>query len=274
MKVVYALEAFNLSVGSHADFSGSVFFNATVNGYNLDTEFTKLSTLSIDEEGETVISGRLRASNLQGITYDAIDNITYFNGNVIAPNITTLSNNLQGVTYDEEGETIINQSLRVNGDINGNKIGAPDIFAFNDVTPFIPIVGSDGIIEVGNRIDFHRATTEDDYSTCLINTSLNQLSIQGTNTGTYGNLELGGLIVRPSSTHTCRLIANTASNLLWFINAGVNHLVCDATGNTERWSTTRDNALLAATRTTGMTHTLAVVEPDPIPARTTFNHKI
>jgi len=41
----------------------------------------------------------------------------------------------------------------------------------------------------------------------------------------------------------------------------------------ERWSVTRDNALNAITRTTGMTYTAATTEP-VTPANTTFAHNI
>jgi len=263
LKVIYGIETYTLIVGDSSVFTGSASFQGTVNGYNLDTEFVKLATLSVTQE-ETIVAGTFRSDNLVGIVYDSNLNTTFFSGNLSSPNISTLSMKLNGITYDEDLKTLI----------DGNRVGAPAIFRYDDVTPFIPVVGSDGIMEVGNRIDFHRATEEEDFSTCLTNTALNQISIQNTNGTTFGNLELGGLIIRPASNHSCRLIANTASNLLWYNNAGVNTWVCDATGNTERWSVTRDNALAAFTRTTGMTHTPAVVEPDPAPARTTFAHNI
>jgi len=50
--------------------------------------------------------------------------------------------------------------------------------------------------------------------------------------------------------------------------------VCDATSAVERWSTTRDNALIAVTRTTGMTYTPAVVEPQPAAAYTSLTNNI
>jgi len=51
--------------------------------------------------------------------------------------------------------------------LNGYKIGAPSSFAFDSEAPFIPVVGSDGETEKGKRIDFHRASTEDDYQVSL-----------------------------------------------------------------------------------------------------------
>jgi len=141
--------------------------------------------------------------------------------------------------------------------LNGNKIGASNEgFGYTADAPYIPVCKANGITEVGNRIDFHlNDATFRDYSVALDNTAANQLSIKGMTTDTYGNLELGGLLMRPSSTVSCRLIANTASNMLWFNGAGVNTWVCDATGSVERWSTTRDKAVAADTRATAVTYT-------------------
>jgi len=42
---------------------------------------------------------------------------------------------------------------------------------------------------------------------------------------------------------------------MWYNNAGTNVWVCNATSTGEKWSTTRDKATAADTRTTAMTYT-------------------
>jgi len=265
------------------------FFGPIRSDY-LDMHFGLVQGITYDmDNNKTIINqhvkvnGDIEANNLQGITYDEevyeepatrINHTLIVEGYVISENIYILSLKCTPLLYIPEDQILyIGNNVNIDGLLNGNRIGAPDIFAYNDVTPFIPIVNSNGIIEVGNRIDFHRATEEEDFSTCLTNNALNQISIQNTNGTTFGNLELSGLTIRPSSNHSCRLIANTASNLLWYNNSGVNTWVCDATGTTERWSVTRDNALAAFTRTTGMTYTAATTDPVN-PANTNFAHNI
>jgi len=418
LKVTYATETYTLTVGSHADFSGSVFFSATVNGYNIETELSKLQYLSTMDD-VTEVSGTFKARNLVGITYDDNLNTTFFSGNLSSPNISTMNNNLSGIiynsddgtgspltefthsitidgnitadnigtittnltgiTYDpdgyEEPATRINQSLIVNGVVisdnidilelkctpllynpdtsslnvngsitadnittledktqniirvpsteegdpsyteidgvsfqttlgrisnveftlsnisydpmlpstdisgnltvgllNGNKIGAPDIFRFDTVTPFIPVVNSSGIMEAGARIDFHRATNEEDYTVGIEVKSANLLAIRHTNTAYTGDLELGTTYYKNTSG-SCKLLSNSSSNILWYNNSGTNVWIMDATSSGERWSTTRDNAAYAFTRTTGMTYTAATTEP-VTPANTTFAHNI
>jgi len=262
LKVTYDIDTYTLSVGDGAQFNGSVSFQSTVNGYNINTELSKLQHMSVSDE-ETIISGTLRAGNLVGIAYDSNLNTTFFSGNLSSPNISSLSLKLSGITYDEDLGTLI----------EGNRVGSPDIFRYDAVTPFIPIVGSDGITEVGHRIDFHRATNEEDYTVGLQVAALNRLSIRHNITAYAGDLELGTTFFR-NTGGTCGLFSNHHSNLQWTNNAGVNTWIMDATTAGERWSTTRDNALAAFTRTTGMTYTPSVEEPDPVPARTTFAHNI
>ena len=164
-------------------------------------------------------------------------------------------------------------SIGTTGKLNGNKIGAPDVYRYDAVTPFIPVVGSNGIMEVGARIDFHRATTEEDYTVGIEVKSANLLAVRHTNTTYTGDLEVGTTYYKNTSG-SCRLSSNPASNILWYNNAGTNVWIMDATSSGERWSTTRDNALFAFTRTTGMTYTPAVVEPSPAPAVTTLTGNI
>jgi len=187
-----------------------------------------------------------------------------------------IEDTLTKVSYEPIANTTIVLGNLSTDKLNGNKIGASNEgFGYTNDAPYIPVCKANGITEICYRLDFHLDdATFRDYSVSLDNTAVNQLSIKNMTADTIGNLELGGLLVRPSSTVSCRLIANTASNMLWFNGAGVNTWVCDATSPVERWSTTRDNALAAFTRTTGMTHTPAVVEPQPAPAYTTFNHNL
>jgi len=253
------------------------------------------STLPVSiTEPELVLETELpnRLQHTTGITYEGDDRDGHYtrvnqplsvNGNISSSNLTsmntdlqTIMNTLTKISYDPIGLlTTITGKLSV-GTLNGNKIGvSAEGIGYTGEAPFLPVCKANGITEIGHRIDFHlNDNTFRDYSVALENNLVNQLSIKGMDTNTYGNLELSGLIVRPSSTHSCRLIANTASNMLWFNSAGVNTWVCDATSAVERWSTTRDNALIAVTRTTGMTYTPAVLEPSPAPAYTTFAHNI
>jgi len=152
--------------------------------------------------------------------------------------------------------------------LNGNKIGSPAIFRYDAVTPFIPVVGSDGIMEVGARIDFQRVTTEEDYTVGLQVATLNRLSIRHNNTAYAGDLELGTTFFR-NTGGTCSLYSNHHSNLQWANNSGVNTWIMDATTAGERWSTTRINATNASTRTTAMSYTAPVEEP-PSPSNTTI----
>jgi len=244
------------------------------------------------------------------LTLNSLDDTATFLGNIVAPNISALEDKTQNilripgtdedptsyteidgvsfkttlerisntegtltkVSYDPLEElTTISGKLTV-GTLNGNKIGAPNVFAYNNEVPFIPVVGSNGVMETGNRIDFHRATNEEDYTVGLEVSGLNKLTIRHTNTTYAGDLELGTSYYR-NANGTCRLSSNQHSNLMWYNNSGTNTWVCDATGSPEKWSTTRDNALAAFTRTTGMTHTLTTTEP-VAPANTSFAHNI
>jgi len=93
LKVTYDIDTYTLTVGSHATFSGSVFFSATINGYNIENELSKLQYMSTMDD-ITEVSGPFRASNLVGITYDDNLNTTFFSGNLSSPNISTLEDNL------------------------------------------------------------------------------------------------------------------------------------------------------------------------------------
>jgi len=379
LKVTYATDTYTLSVGDSSVFTGSVTFQSTINGYNIENELSKLQYLSTMDD-VTEVNGTFRSSNLVGITYDADLNTTFFSGNLSSPNISSMSNNLAGmiynpddgtgspltefthsisidgnitadnigtmttnmtgITYDsEEPVTRINQTLIVNGNItadnittlesntqnilripgtdedpisyteidgvsfqttlgrisnvegtltkvsyapfgevttisgnlsvvklNDNNIGSPDVYRYDNVTPFLPVVGSDGIMEAGARIDFHRATTEEDYTVGLEIKASNLLAVRHTNTAYAGDLEVGTTYFRNTSG-TCRLTTNQHSNMMWYNNDGTNIWIMDATSAGERWSTTRDNALAAFTRTTGMTYTAE-------PAVTAFSNNI
>ena len=211
--------------------------------------------MSVSEE-ETIVSGTFRAANLVGIANDSNLNTTFFSGNLSSPNISALSMKLSGITYDENLKTLI----------EGNRVGAPDIFRYDAVTPFIPVVGSDGVIEVGNRIDFHRVTNEEDYTVGLQVAGLNRLSIRHNNTAYAGDIELGTVFLKNLSG-ICQLQSNQHSNIMWYNTGGTLIWIMDAVSPNERWSTTRDNALAAFTRTTGMTYTAD-------PALTTFSNNI
>jgi len=118
-----------------------------------------------------------------GITYEGDDrdgNYTRINqplsvnGNISSTNLTTMNTNLQTIMGKVTMISIMPafQTTIIGGDLtveslNGNKIGAPSVFRHDEVTQFIPVVGTDGVVEVGQRIDFHRATNEEDYTVGL-----------------------------------------------------------------------------------------------------------
>jgi len=260
---------------------GTIMNNITsINGNKLNYDSMQSPCIPIIEStGQMTISTRIHFQGFIGdpgdpfnptrhayLDYKMPDTLEFVGettGIIKAANITTLETKTQYITASNNNTTIT-------GTLNGNKIGAPDTFAYTAETPYIPVCKANGTTEIGNRLDFHlNDSTSRDFSTCLTNTGSNQLSIQNTNGTTFGNLELSTITLRPSETTSCKLYANTASNLLWFNYAGVNTWVCDATSSLERWSTTRDNALNAITRTTGMTYTAATTEPVN-PANTTF----
>jgi len=216
LKVTYATETYTLSVGSHADFSGSVFFSTTINGYNIETELSKLEYLSTMDD-ITEVSGLFRASNLVGITYDDNLNTTFFSGNLSSPNIVTLEDktqnilrvpgtdedptshteidgvsfqttlgrisNIEGtltkVRYDPLEELTTISGKLVTGTLNGNKIGVPESFIYNNYSPFIPVCDASGAIELGSSLDFHDLTTEQDYRCRLSCVGSNTLEIFG-----------------------------------------------------------------------------------------------
>jgi len=217
LKVTYATETYTLTVGSHATFSGSVFFSATINGYNIETELSKLQYLSTMDD-ITEVSGPFRASNLVGITYDDNLNTTFFSGNLSSPNISTLEDKttnilripgtdedpisyteidgvsfqttlgrisnieftLSNISYDPMlPSTDISGNLTV-GLLNGNKIGTPSSFIYNNYSPFIPVCDSNGVIEVGASIDFHDLSTEQDNRARISCVGSNILELSGT----------------------------------------------------------------------------------------------
>jgi len=208
------------------------------------------------------------------LTLNANTNLASFLGNVSAPNITTIETNLTGITYADNLTTIA-QDVSITGKLNGNRIGASDEgFGYNTDAPFIPICKSNGILEIGRRIDFHPSDTVfRDFSIALDTTTAGRFTVLSSPTGTVVGIEVSETHIRNSSG-LCRMTTNSSSNILWYNNAGNLTWICDASSAGERWSTTRDNSLAAFTRTTGMTHTPAVVEPSPAPAYTTFTNQI
>jgi len=142
-----------------------------------------------------------------------------------------------------------------------------------NISTFYIVVGSNGVTEVGYRIEFHRASIEEDYTVGLEAISACRIAIRNQTDGTIGEIEPSNAYFRNGSG-ACRMTTNTSSNLLWHNNVGTLTWIMDSTQANDRWSTTRDKALAAFTRTTGMKHTPAVVDPSPEPARTTFAHNI
>jgi len=134
---------------------------------------------------EIVLESELpdRLQHTTGITYEGDDCDGHYtrinqplsvNGNISSSNITTMNTNLQTIMGKVTMISYMTafQTTMIGGDLtveslNVIKIGAPDIFRYDEVTPFIPIVGSDGVTEVGHRIEFHRASIEEDYTVGL-----------------------------------------------------------------------------------------------------------
>ena len=211
LKVTYGIDTYTLSVGDGALFNGSVSFQSTVNGYNIDTELSKLQDMSVSDE-ETTISGTLRAGNLVGIAYDSNLNTTFFSGNLSSPNISALSMKLSGITYDEDLKTLI----------EGNRIGASnEDFGYTTDAPYIPVCKANGIMEIGYRLDFHLGDAVfRDFSAYISNTALNTLRIYGT-TDDSGTLETNALHIRTSGdTVRVRMITNGYQNICVYNTAG------------------------------------------------------
>jgi len=288
LKVTYDTETYTLTVGSHATFSGSTFFSATINGYNIETELSKLQYLSTMDD-VTEVSGPFRAANLVGITYDADLNTTFFSGNLSSPNISTLEDNLanligviggvtgfsgelhaddfvttngtlnavinntqnitrvlgdpsyteiDGTSFQTTLERITNvegtltninyvptlQLTAITGDLsvnnlNGNQIGSPDVFRYDEVTPFIPVVKSDGVIEIGRYIDFHAADVSHDFYTRLSCIGTNALEITGTSSMRMTRIDTSvGMALRTGFT-SMNFYKNDASTSMLTLDA-------------------------------------------------------
>jgi len=126
LKVTYDIDTYTLSVGDSSVFTGSVTFQSTVNGYNIENEFSKLQYLSTMDD-VTEVSGIFRASNLVGITYDADLNTTFFSGNLSSPNISAMSNNLSGIIYNPDDGTgspltEFTHSVTIDGNITADNL--------------------------------------------------------------------------------------------------------------------------------------------------------
>jgi len=76
---------------------------------------------------------------------------------------------LSKVSYDPQEElTTITGKLTV-GTLNGNKIGASaEGFGYTTDAPFIPVCKANGIMEVGNRLDFHHIPSQYLFSRVLL----------------------------------------------------------------------------------------------------------
>jgi len=269
MKVTYSTETYTLTVGSHATFSGSVFFSATINGYNIETELSKLQYLSTMDD-ITEVGGPFRASNLVGITYDDNLNTTFFSGNLSSPNISTLEDKttniiripgtdedpisyteidgvsfqttlgrisnieftLSNISYDPMlPSTDISGNLTV-GLLNGNKIGASNEgFGYTSDAPYIPVCKANGITEIGYRLDFHLADAAyRDFSAYLSNTALNTLRVYGT-TDDSGTLETNVIHLRTSvDAVRVRILTNGYQNICVYNTAGTFTWVMDSDG--------------------------------------------
>jgi len=142
---------------------------------------------SLQDKTQNIL--RIPGTDEDPISYTEIDGVSF---QTTLARISNIENTLTNVSYDPLlPGTSISGNLTV-GKLNGNKIGASnEEFGYSTDAPYIPVCKAIGITEIGNRLDFHlNDATSRDYSTTLNNTALNQLSIQGTSTGTFGNLEL------------------------------------------------------------------------------------
>jgi len=176
---------------------------------------------------EIVLESELpdRLQHTTGITYEDDDRDGHYkrinqplsvNGHISSTNLTTMNTNLQTITMKVIMISYMPafQTTMIGGDLtvdtlNGVKIGASDEgFGYSTDAPYIPICKANGITEVGRRIEFHlNDATFRDYSVSLDNTAINRLSIISMTADTYGNLELGGLLVRKDGAN-CRLTTN------------------------------------------------------------------
>ena len=64
--------------------------------------------------------------------------------------VTNLMVNTIAITYNPMTFlTTFSGDVTFIGKLNGNKIGTPTTYKYNDEAPFIPVVGSDCVIEIG-----------------------------------------------------------------------------------------------------------------------------
>jgi len=99
--------------------------------------------------------------------------------------------------------------------INGNKIGAPASFKYNDEAPFIPVVGTDGVVEIGRYIDFHAADVNYDFWTRIMCVGQHVLEILGTSSMRMSRLDVSlGMSLRHGNTLMRFTGENTSVNML------------------------------------------------------------
>jgi len=93
---------------------------------------------------------------------DTLEFVGQSTGIIKAANITTLETKTQYITASDNNTTIT-------GTLNGNKIGAPDSFAYTAEAPFIPVCKANGITEICYKIDFHlNDSTSPDFPLVLL----------------------------------------------------------------------------------------------------------
>jgi len=133
--------------------------------------------------------------------------------------ITNIEGTLTKVSYDPMEELVtISGKLTVNR-LNGNKIGAPATFKYNDEAPFIPVVDVNDVIEVGRYIDFHAADTSHDFWTRLEYIGQNALEITGTGSMRMTRIDVSaGMALRTGNTLLRFMKTDNSTNMLTLNN--------------------------------------------------------
>jgi len=206
------------------DIGAIIDFHSASSNEDYRARILCIGTHRLELVGKTSSMAMNRLNITTGLALRTGNNLMRFMKTDGATNMLTLDTDTDVATFS--GNVIVPS-------LNGNNIGTPAIFRYDAVTPFIPIVGSNGITEVGDRIDFHNVTTEEDYTVGLQVTALNRLSIRHNNTTYAGDLELGTTFYK-NTGGTCHLQSNHHSNIMWFNNSGTLVWIIDAVSPNER----------------------------------------
>jgi len=198
---------------------------------------------SLQDKTQNII--RIPSTDEGDPSYTEIDGVSF---QTTLARINNIEFTLSNVSYDPMlPSTDISGNLTV-GLLNGNKIGTPSSFIYNNYSPFIPVCDASGIIEVGGSIDFHELTNEQDYRARLSCIGTNILELAGTASMRLTRIDVSvGMTLRSGNT----LMKFTKSD------PAINMLTLDATTDTATFlgNIVAPNITTMNTQLTGITET-------------------